>query len=79
MNALSNASMKKALISALSAAEMANSPIYITTSNGKTINYLAASNKNESYVTALNDLSVAIGTTPVPTEQMNADGSVTSL
>ena len=42
-------------------------------------NYLAAINKSENYVAALNDSSVAIGTTPVPTEQMNANGSVTSL
>jgi len=71
--------MKTALASALSMAELDNLPIYVTAENGKTINYLAAINKSENYTTAINDSIVAISTAPVPTEHMNADGSVTSL
>ena len=79
LKALSNTSMKSALKNALSTAELTNMSIYVTADNGKTINYLAAINKSENYVSALTDSAVAIGTATVPTEQMNADGSVTSL
>ena len=79
LTALSNTSMKTALKNALGTDELSNLPIYVTADNGKTINYLAAINKSENYATAINDSAVAISTAPVPTEQMNADGSVTSL
>ena len=79
LSALSNTSMKQSLINALSAAELANLPIYVTADNGQTINYLAAINKSENYAKALNDSAVAISAAPMPTEQINADGSVTSL
>ena len=79
MNALSNAPMKMALTNALGTAELNNLPIYVTADNGKTINYLAAINKSDNYAKALNDSAVAISAAPMPTEQINADGSVTSL
>ena len=79
LNALSNAPMKTALKNALSAAEQANRSIYVTTDSGKVINYLAAFQKNESYVTALTDSTVNNAIAPVPTEQMNLDGTVTQI
>jgi len=45
--------------------------------NGCVIDYTAAINKSENYAMALNDSAVNHATAPVPTYQMNADGSVT--
>ena len=79
LNALSNASMKKTLISDLSATELANLPIFVIAANGSVINYEAAIGKGESYAVALNDSSLNKAIAPVPTKQMNADGTVSSV
>ena len=79
LTSLSNALMKKALSNALSSAELGNLPIYVTTDNGSVINYETAINKGENYMAALNDPAVNHATTPAPTYQMNADGSVTPV
>ncbi|SPF49304.1 hypothetical protein SBF1_4440004 [Candidatus Desulfosporosinus infrequens] len=75
--ALANAPMKTALAKALSAAELANSPIFVTEDNGSVIDYTAALDKNETYAQALTDSTVNHATAPTATYQMNADGSVT--
>jgi len=69
--------MKAALTKALSAAELANSPIFVTADNGSVINYTAAIDKSENYAQAFSDSTVNNATAPEPTEQMNPDGSVT--
>ena len=47
LNALSNAPMKLALISALSAVELANGPLFVTDTNGSVIDYEQAIGKGE--------------------------------
>ena len=79
LNALSNAQMKTALAKALSSAELANLPIFITTDNGNVINYTAAIAKGETYAQALTDSAVNQASAPAATYQMNADGSVTPM
>jgi len=77
LQALANAPMKTALAKALSAAELANSPIFVTEDNGKVMNYTAAIDKGETYAQALTDSAVNQATAPPATYQMNVDGSVT--
>ena len=77
LDALSNAPMKTALSSALSSNEVANLPIFVTDSNGKVIDYLAAINKNENYATALLDSTVNNVIAPATMYQMYIDGTVT--
>ena len=79
LDALSNAPMKTALSSALSSNEVANLPIFVTDSNGKVIDYLAAINKNENYATALLDSTVNNAIAQVANYQMNTDGNVTPV
>ncbi|MDR3600964.1 MAG: hypothetical protein P4L49_10890 [Desulfosporosinus sp.] len=78
-NALANPPMKEALTSALLAAEVANLPIFITDDNGSVINYTAAIGRSENYSAALNDSTVNQATAPVATQQMNVDGSLTTI
>ena len=68
--------MKTALTNALESSETANLPIFVTDSNGKVVDYLAAINKNENYATALTDPAVNNVTDPIPTAMMNIDGIV---
>ena len=74
---LSNPPMKAALTSALKSNELANLPIFVTDSNGKVVDYLAAINKNENYATALLDSTVNNVIAPATMYQMYIDGTVT--
>ena len=65
LNALTNASTKAALVDGLTAAELGNLPIYVTDTNGKTVDYMTALNKNESYMTAITDSDVNNAVPPV--------------
>ena len=71
LNALTSPPMKAALISALSACEVANLPIFLIYNNGQCINYETAisnSGGHWSYCTP-----------PTPTYVMNLDGTVTQI
>ncbi|SPF34534.1 exported hypothetical protein [Candidatus Desulfosporosinus infrequens] len=78
-NALSNAPMKSALISALSSVELANGPLFVTDTNGSVIDYEQAISKAEGYVAALSDTVINHATAPTATYKLNADGTVSPI
>ncbi|MDR3542280.1 MAG: Ig-like domain-containing protein [Desulfosporosinus sp.] len=74
-----NPDMYNALSTAFLNAETNGRPIFITDDTGKVINWAGALNASEDYTAALSDPNVNQATIPVATEQMNADGTVTSV
>ncbi|SPF37181.1 exported hypothetical protein [Candidatus Desulfosporosinus infrequens] len=73
--------MKRAFVNALTTSENNGYPIYVTDTSGLTVNYESALNKAETYLQALNDPTISSNNSivPVPTEQLNVDGTITPV